>query len=243
MAQIGYGYGSEFQLMRFLGHHRNLLNREIKKQIGVEGDIHWLDFAFNSNANCVSGDEEIKGLSFLKDVPFVSNKQYKAAESAYCMYDINKQATWQHWDAIFTMNDTVYLVEAKAHVEELCSDNKNHGGASENEIKRFMKEQLPEIRVTDEWIKKYYQLSNRLAMTALLNNNGIKTKILYLFFENGYRKKTIVNGNLILTDKDATRKDFEKAVKTEMDTLSISFKMVSDLMAPCVYINANPNKK
>ena len=37
MAQIGYG--SEFQLMRFLGHHRNLLENEIKKQIGVEGEI------------------------------------------------------------------------------------------------------------------------------------------------------------------------------------------------------------
>ena len=29
MAQIGYGYGSEFHLMRFLGHHRNLLENEI----------------------------------------------------------------------------------------------------------------------------------------------------------------------------------------------------------------------
>ena len=33
MAQIGYGYGSEFQLLRFLGHHRNLLEEAIRKAI------------------------------------------------------------------------------------------------------------------------------------------------------------------------------------------------------------------
>lgn len=73
MAQIGYGYGSEFQLMRFLGHHRNLLENEIKKQIGVEGEIHWLDFGFSNSESCVSGDDEIKGLNFLVDIPFVSD--------------------------------------------------------------------------------------------------------------------------------------------------------------------------
>ena len=26
MAEMGLGYGSEFQLMRFLGHHRDYLN-------------------------------------------------------------------------------------------------------------------------------------------------------------------------------------------------------------------------
>ena len=29
MAEMGLGYGSEFQLLRFLGHHRNELDRLI----------------------------------------------------------------------------------------------------------------------------------------------------------------------------------------------------------------------
>lgn len=31
MAEMALGYGSEYQLLRFLGHHRNLLNNEISK--------------------------------------------------------------------------------------------------------------------------------------------------------------------------------------------------------------------
>lgn len=243
MTQIVYGYGSEFQLMRFLGHHRNLLENEIKKQIGVEGEIHWLDFGFSNSESCVSGDDEIKGLNFLVDIPFVSDIEYMAADAEYYMYEINNQASWQCWDAVFTLNDTIYLVEAKAHVGELSSGNETHGGVSANEIKRFMKDQLPEFNITEEWMKEYYQLGNRLATTALLNRNGIKAKTLCLFFENGYRKKAKVNGKLtILSDKDASREDFEKAIKIEMDILGINHEMVSHLMAPNVFINANPNK-
>ena len=46
MAQIGYGYGSEFHLMRFLGHHRDLLELRISQQIEEEGIFKWLDFEF-----------------------------------------------------------------------------------------------------------------------------------------------------------------------------------------------------
>ena len=49
MAEIGLGYGSEFQLMRFLGHHRNYLNRIIQDSLKNEGVIEWLDFPVNEN--------------------------------------------------------------------------------------------------------------------------------------------------------------------------------------------------
>ena len=39
MAEIGYGYGSEYQLMRFLGHHREELDKTIKEHIGVEAAL------------------------------------------------------------------------------------------------------------------------------------------------------------------------------------------------------------
>lgn len=43
MAQIGYGYGSEIQLLRFLGHHRNVLEEAIRKVIGdSDGSFYWL---------------------------------------------------------------------------------------------------------------------------------------------------------------------------------------------------------
>ena len=39
MAQIGYGYGSEFQLLRFMGRHRKKLKEIIVKTIGEEEEF------------------------------------------------------------------------------------------------------------------------------------------------------------------------------------------------------------
>ena len=67
MTQIGYGYGSEFQLLRFLGHHRNDLEEAIRKAIGdSHGNFYWFDFDFADREKVISGDSEICGLSFLK---------------------------------------------------------------------------------------------------------------------------------------------------------------------------------
>ena len=63
MAEIGCGYGSEFQLMRFLGHHRQDLNKMIKDATGNSGDIQWLDFPYDDNR--ISGDGELKGIKTL----------------------------------------------------------------------------------------------------------------------------------------------------------------------------------
>ena len=39
MAEMGLGYGSEYQLMRFLGHHRDDLDKMIQNAIGQTGEI------------------------------------------------------------------------------------------------------------------------------------------------------------------------------------------------------------
>lgn len=57
------GYGSEFQLLRYLGHHRNYLNDAIRKEIG-EGAIEWLDYPIDLNRD--SRDGEICGIDCFK---------------------------------------------------------------------------------------------------------------------------------------------------------------------------------
>ena len=59
MGHLGYGYGSEFQLLRFMGRHRNFLDDEIKKQINIVGDIKWLDFEFTDLRNSLIGDNNL----------------------------------------------------------------------------------------------------------------------------------------------------------------------------------------
>ena len=49
MAEIGYGYGSEWHLMRFMARHRKCLERAICEKLDdEESKFVWLDFDFNS---------------------------------------------------------------------------------------------------------------------------------------------------------------------------------------------------
>ena len=133
MAQIGYGYGSEFQLMRFLGHHRHLLESEICKQTGIgEGQFNWLDFDFADRRKVISGDKELSGLLFLSKIPFLDKETIDVILKDYTSYKISNINTWQSWDAIFTLDKTIYLGEAKAHVGEMVSTPQER--ISNNEI-------------------------------------------------------------------------------------------------------------
>lgn len=244
MAQIGHGYGSEFQLLRFMGHHRDLLEKLISEKIG-EGTFHWLDFGFEKDPmSSISGDKELKGLSFLKTTnpekfEEINNKYKKALP-------ISSAETWQNWDAVFTHNGTIYLVEAKAHTSELRSGKNNGGKTKETKeaIKAFMKNQLPEdYKVGDAWLQYYYQLANRLATVAFLNNNGIKARILYIYFTNGYRKKLVIRPRrkekIIEVDNlNASEEQFRKAICKEQKTLGIDQIDTSEYLASPIFIDA-----
>ena len=239
MAQIGYGYGSEYQLLRFLGHHRHELEKKISDQIG-QGTFDWVDFEYANPKKSISGDKEITGLGFLEKL---YPDQYQNVVDDYRTYI--KKSDWQNWDAVFIHNGILYLVEAKAHVGELSSGKEEHGDSSKDLILRFFGSQLSRLPVNRVWLQEYYQLANRLATAALLNKHGIKTKVLYLFFVNGYRKRVLEkegrDEKLFETvNLNATEAQFQEAIALEMNTLGINHEVVSDLLAPPVFINAEP---
>ncbi|MBQ6311193.1 MAG: hypothetical protein IJK74_06565 [Bacteroidales bacterium] len=239
MAQIGYGYGSEFQLLRFLGHHRHKLEELIAEQIG-KGTFEWEDFEFANPKNVISGDKEITGLDFLiKQYPL----QYERIVKEYKTYI--KKKDWQNWDAVFTHNGTLYLVEAKAHISELSSGKEEHGDSSKELILDYFKAQLPCLPVSRVWLQDYYQLANRLATAALLNKHGIKTKVLYIYFINGYRKRVLEKKGRVevlfeTVNLNASEEKFREAIAKEMQMLGINHDDVSDLLVPPVFVNAEP---
>lgn len=245
MAQIGYGYGSEWQLLRFLGHHRNALNNAISEQTGIKGDFHWLDFGFADRRKIISGDKEIKGISFLKELEFIDEKIYNEIDTEYKNYEIRNITNWQSWDAILIVNKDIYLIEAKAHTAELLSDNDN-GGKSYANILNYMEKQLSDFfPVSEEWMKDYYQLANRLATTALLNKHlnkvGIKVKTMGLYFVNGYYERVLKeNKRYQIINKDASKEDFEAAIAKELETLSLKDKDLSNLLTDPVFIDCAP---
>lgn len=241
MAQIGYGYGSEYQLLRFLGHHRRKLEELISEQIG-KGSFEWEDFEFADPKNVISEDKEITGLDFLRRL---YPAKYGKVEAEYKTYI--KKRDWQNWDAIFTHNGTLYLVEAKAHISELSSGKEEHGDSSKEQILDYFKAQLPNLPVSRVWLQEYYQLANRLATSALLNKHGIKTKVLYIYFVNGYRKRVLEKKGRVevpyeTVNLNASEDKFKTAIEVEMQTLGINHDDVSDLLAPPVFVNAEPKQ-
>lgn len=184
MAEIGNGYGSEFQLLRFLGHHRNELNKYIKKAIDTDSEIEWLDFPYDDKR--LSGDGEYIGIDFLCSLSDENDIRTKWEQ----FWPSKNKA--QHWDAVAKVNDTWILVEAKAHSEEMksnCGAGEKSKKLIENRIIELMKRKG--IKPKDSWLKEYYQKANRLLFADFLDSNGIKCIILYIYFVKGYKNKGI----------------------------------------------------
>ena len=194
------------------------------------------------SSQIISEDKELTGLDFLK---VLYPTQYEKVEAEYKTYI--KKKDWQNWDAVFTHNGILYLVEAKAHISELSSGKEEHGDSSKELILDYFKAQLPNLPVSRVWLQEYYQLANRLATSALLNKHGIKTKILYIYFVDGYRKRVLEKKGRAeilyeTVNLNASEDKFRTAIELEMQTLGINHNDVSDLLAPPVFVNAEPKQ-
>ena len=70
MAPIGYGYGSECHLLRWMGRHRD---QRVSAAVGKPCSmINWMDFKFNKRK--LWPDSELRGLEFLYDRPNLKAK-------------------------------------------------------------------------------------------------------------------------------------------------------------------------
>lgn len=196
MAEMGLGYGSEYQLLRYLGHHRNELNKIIKQNTRLNGELVWLDFPKDNNPFSLDG--EYSGLDFLKD---------KMLEGIINQSNIEKLlSNWKdywstkgrqpNWDGIILHNKEnqveLVIVEAKAHLKEIESETKSD---SNKKIQNAFQATQNYFKICNSnWFGKYYQLANRLALVNYLHNNSIrkfKASLLYIYFINGYEKRQL----------------------------------------------------
>ena len=178
MGKLGYGYGSEFHLLRWLGRHRTELSKRAEAVLGLK-DLEWLDFGFDGG-NPIP-DAELKGLCFLKD-----NPAYEKVLEAYRVGEISwpQKGQQMNWDAIGVANGTYVLCEAKAHIEEI--EKVYSPGESESVRQRirafdFAKRKVG-AKADADWMHGFYQMANRLYVLALLSEFGIKAKLLNIYF-------------------------------------------------------------
>jgi hypothetical protein len=176
VGKIGDGYGSEWHLLRFLGRHREELNRRVIESVGCDR-IEWLDFGFDARGN--EGDSELRGIDFLN--PGL------ALQRAWS--DFWPQSGNVHnWDAIAKItcsgSDEWLLVEAKAHTGEVTSSCGATSESSITQIKRAFSETKRALAIPDrfDWLHPYYQLCNRVAVLHFLRTQGIPARLLFIYF-------------------------------------------------------------
>ena len=110
MAEMAIGYGSEYQLLRYLGHHRRFLFQKIKDVIHTQEEIEWIDYPVDEKR--LSMDGEFKDVECFKVLPC-----YKSICEAWEMF-WPQSGNSHNWDGIFKVGNTWYFVEAKAHLDE-----------------------------------------------------------------------------------------------------------------------------
>lgn len=227
MAQIGCGYGSEWQLLRMLGHHREYFFRELRSQIDLpyNVEIHWLDYPWDSKM--ISGDGEYIQRNFFEKIPeiFTEDVMLKFKEDKF------GDKLKQNWDGIFWVKDTVYIVEAKAHLKEIKS-NCGAGTESSSIIEGYFKEvrEYFQISSTNDWKMQYYQMANRIAFLKLLQSNGVKAKLVNIYFVNGYEKKMknpVSEKYYTIQNKNTSKDQWRECITKEEDYLGIS-KLVGE---------------
>ena len=244
MAQIGHGYGSEWQLLRMLGHHRDYFFKELRRQIHLpqDAEIHWLDYGFDESGTTVSGDKEYKKREFFEAIPEIFTPEV--------LSDLKKDKFGtklnQNWDGIFWVEKTVYLVEAKAHVKEIFSDIKSDNKNSLSIIEQNFKEtrEWYNISSDNDWKKVYYQMANRVAFLKLLHSHHIEAKLVNLYFVNGYEKKVKDPDSekyYTIQNKNTSVEEWEKAIIEEENYLGIS-NLVNKHIFP-VFVNCKEEKK
>lgn len=214
---MGLGYGSEYPLMRFLGHHREELDILIQNATGQFGDVRWLDFPYDDER--ISGDGEWKGIECFKRL-----NNYADIEAFWKQF-WPQRGTAMNWDGVFTINDTWFFVEAKAHEEESyqkCSASSEASKAIINESFRKTIDWL-HAKPQTKWIdSNCYQLANRLAFLYFCHQCGIKSRLIYIGFVKGFRRKK---------DEMQTADDWMNVWKEELATLGLNIQSIAQYIS------------
>jgi hypothetical protein len=176
MGGMGYGYGSECHLLRWMGRHRRAFDAAVCATMNkTDGPVDWLDLKFD--ANKAWPDRELKGLAFIADTTLRKDWQTWWPTSGNS----------QNWDAVGWWDEPQrkqpVLVEAKAHVAELYSKcgAKTSG---RTRIELSLRETAGSLGVAaiTTWLQPHYQLANRMAALHFLHSVGYAARLLLIYF-------------------------------------------------------------
>ena len=188
-SEMRLGYGSEFQLLRCLGHHRCEFDNHIRNalSLSMSAPIVWLDFP--SDTSRCSLDGEWKSIECFR--PYFS-ASYPQLNKEWRKYWPSVKSAMS-WDAVFKVDNVWHFVEAKARAKEI----ETTGCGAKEKSRRIIEKALDKARdglfkdsATKPWYggeaEKAYQLANRLAFLWFCKTQSIPARIVYIEFLNGF---------------------------------------------------------
>lgn len=229
-SEMALGYGSEFQLLRFLGHHRNYFNKKILLALNLplNTDVYWLDYPSDSTRKSLDGE--------LKDIECFKN------ESNYKIIKTEWEKFWpptgsaQNWDGIFKIDNTWYFVEAKAHAGEIHNKTKASQESCKKITESFRKHCSVFSSCTETWISSSsYQLANRIAFIQFCKANGIDAKLVYINFINGYENSKLRQGKSVRSEQE-----WNLLWQEEYDELGLNLESLNAILTH-VFIDCEEN--
>lgn len=191
MGTIGYTYGSEWHLLRFLGYHRDVLNRAIEEAIPGSMLLAWLGTRFETSPSALDSepprflDREFEGIDFL---PRADRDRLRPSLGDFWP----TTGSLPNWDAVgrITVNGEAswLLLEAKSHLGEIrssCGAKPEAQGGGRDKIIRAFRRTQDELGIAvspDAWLSPYYQFCNRLTFLHFLTTHGVSARLLFLYF-------------------------------------------------------------
>jgi hypothetical protein len=162
--------GSLKWIQRAVNSRPDLLDREIVSTLADSGAVEWL------SPRAEDDYAEYRDKAFLNRI-------------GYPELSDRLSEFWPRrgpqWDALGkTTRGTVLLVEAKAHVGEICSPGSGAGGEARLMIERALASAASHMvaRPKAPWIDTFYQLANRLAHLHFLRVNGVDAWLVLVNF-------------------------------------------------------------
>ena len=178
MATIGYGYGSEWHLLQYLGRRRDAFTRTIEDLTRVSS-IHWQDHTETGTSTDAPEVRELVGLEFL-------DPQHPARQEWERRWP--QGGAVHNWDAVGQGlthdHQTWILIEAKAHTGELKSSCGATNPESLHKIRNVLDATRRDLQVTVEtdWTRPYYQCCNRIALLHFLVKHGVDAHLTFVYF-------------------------------------------------------------
>ena len=230
MGKIGYGYGSESHLLRYLGYHRGYLQNSILESTGGI-QIQWLDFCFSTLNEPLRHDQEWQGIDFIHD------SEVRKKWNIFWPQTGNPP----NWDAVGKLlgetGEEWLLIEAKAHIMEMHSSCAATHSKSKEMINKAMlvaHGSFASRTPTAQWLSPYYQFCNRLSVLHFLMREcvpPIPTRLIVIYF---YGDK---NGN---QECPQIAEDWDSAIEKMYDTVGLVRKSVLFQRVHHIFLPVNP---